>query len=82
MWACASQAFGGGRSPGAEWCATGPAMRGGSLGISGGELIKAEYSVSLTSRFSPGRPLGVYHEIARDRHCIPPRGQQQLEHHV
>ena len=27
-------------------------------------------------------PLGVYHEIARDRHCIPPGGKQQLEHHV
>jgi len=43
MWACASQAFGGGRSPGAEGCATGPAMRGGSFGISGGKLIQAEY---------------------------------------
>jgi len=56
MWACASQAFGGGRSPGAEGCATGPAMRGGSFGNLRDELIRAGYL--LPSPLCSTEPLG------------------------
>jgi len=39
-------------------------------------------TLQLPAVFGGGRPLGVNHEIARDRHRITLGRKQQLKHHV